>query len=63
MTTKTTAAIETIRAIHTEKRGSLDLAARTFRVRHPSLARCVIDDVGLHPSSEPEIAALQRVWR
>lgn len=38
-------------------------AARTIKIRHPALCLRVMEQIGSWPSSEPELAALQFVWR
>lgn len=52
-----------IREIRAAHGGSLQLAARIFASRYERLAYEVMDRVGSWPSSEPEIRALQKVWR
>lgn len=41
--------------------GSLNEAARIVMTTHPSLTREAMETLGGWPSSEPELAALQRV--
>jgi hypothetical protein len=38
-------------------------AARRFCIAHPDVALCIMEEIGNWPSSEPELAALQRVWK
>ncbi len=40
----------------------LEDAARMVAHEAPATALVVMDRVGLHPSSEPELLALQKVW-
>lgn len=37
--------------------------ARYMRAIHPDLCLRVIEEIGSWPSSEPELAALQRIYR
>lgn len=54
-------AIETIKAF-TEQGASLEQAAREYRKHYPSRCVDVLDEIGSWPSSEPELAALQKAW-
>jgi hypothetical protein len=49
--------------ILTGARPILDTAARYYAVRFPREAEAVMERIGNWPSSEPELAALQRVWK
>lgn len=60
--TSVASAMRKIRALHDEG-VSWEAAARTFMIRYPNHALDVMDRVGTWPSSEPEIRALQKVWR
>lgn len=40
---------------------SIDDAARHFKIAYPLKCMRVLEDIGNWPSSEPELAALQRV--
>lgn len=42
---------------------SLDEAARWWKCRNKDLALEAMEILGSWPSSEPELAALQRVWK
>ena len=55
-------AIRLIRKFQSEGYG-LDSSARMYVKFCQSRASQLISEVGLHPSSEPEIAAVQRVFR
>ena len=57
-------AIERIREIRGARKLSVDAAARVFATENPTVAQRVLEDIGSWPSSEPELAALQReaVW-
>jgi hypothetical protein len=41
---------------------SIEDAARVVKRDAPETAMVVMDRIGLYPSSEPELSALQRVW-
>lgn len=53
---------EWIRHYAAQYGGSLDDGARKFAVLNPGWAARIMDNIGSWPSSEPELAALQRVW-
>lgn len=42
---------------------SLEDAARLVKRDVPKVIDAVMDRIGLHPSSEPELRAVQKVWR
>ena len=37
--------------------------ARKFCIRNPKEALLILEEIGSFPSSEPELRALQKVWR
>jgi len=53
--------IELIRAEY-KRTDNLDAAARVVMRRFEALAFEVMDRIGSYPSSDPELAALQRAW-
>ena len=57
------AASEEIRHLHRSEGMTLDQAARIFTSRHPDVALRAMERLGSWPSSEPELAALQRTWK
>lgn len=57
------AASEEIRHLHVSEGMTLDDAAKVFARRHPDVALRAMERLGSWPSSEPELAALQRTWR
>jgi len=54
--------VKCMQQLHTMAGLTLDDAARLVKRELPQTAFVVMDRIGLHPSSEPELAALQRVW-
>jgi hypothetical protein len=56
-------AIAYIRKFSEQHNCSLLAAARNFRKNRPSEALAAIEEIGNWPSSEPELRALQEVWK
>lgn len=54
--------VERVRARVAQGMGLAE-AARRVAALNPGLALDVIEEIGSWPSGEPELAALQRVWR
>lgn len=61
--TEVAVAIIGIRGTHRALGGTLDGAARKWMCDRRRAALDVMETIGSWPSSEPELAALQRVWR
>jgi hypothetical protein len=54
-------AIQTIR-LYASEGMSLEKAVALYKRRYPSQCVDVLDAIGSWPSSEPELAALQKAW-
>ncbi len=56
------AVVGCIQTLHEKCGLSLEDAARVVKRDHPKVIDVVMDRIGLHPSSEAELRAVQKVW-